>query len=34
MGDGSVQFISESLDLITWAELSSIDEGEVTGDWR
>ena len=34
MGDGSVQFISELVDLITWAELSSIDEGEVAGDWQ
>lgn len=34
MGDGSVQFISESVDLITWAELSSIGEGEVIGDWQ
>ncbi len=34
MGDGSVQFISESVDLITWAELSSINEGEVIGEWQ
>lgn len=34
MGDGSVHFISEFVDLITWAELSSIDEGEVAGEWQ
>ncbi len=34
MGDASVQFISENVDLITWAELSSIAEGEVTGQWQ
>ena len=34
MGDGSVHFISEDLDLITWAELSSINEGEVAGEWK
>jgi prepilin-type processing-associated H-X9-DG protein len=34
MGDGSVQFISETVDLITWAELSSINEGEVVGEWK
>jgi len=31
MGDGSVSFFSESLDLITYAQLSSMNEGEVTG---
>lgn len=34
MGDGSVQFISETVGLLTWAELSSIDEGEVIGEWQ
>lgn len=34
MGDGSVHFISETVDLITYAELSSMNEGEVPGDWR
>ncbi len=34
MGDGSVHFVSENVDLITWAELSSIAEGEVVGEWR
>ncbi len=34
MGDGSVHFISESIDLITWAELSSINEGEVIKEWK
>ncbi len=28
MGDGSVQFISNFVDLYLWAELSSMDEGE------
>ena len=34
MGDGSVQFISETVDPIIWAELSSINEGEVVGEWQ
>lgn len=34
MGDGSVRFISESIDLFTWAELSSIAEGELVGEWQ
>ena len=29
MGDGSVRFISENIDLLTFAELSSMSEGEV-----
>lgn len=29
LGDGSVRFISEDIDLILFAELSSIDEGEL-----
>ncbi|MEZ6089920.1 MAG: DUF1559 domain-containing protein [Pirellulaceae bacterium] len=29
LGDGSTRFISEFVDLYTWAELSSMDEGEV-----
>ncbi|QDV71533.1 Type II secretion system protein G precursor [Rosistilla carotiformis] len=29
MGDGSVRFISEYVDLFLWAELSSMNEGEV-----
>lgn len=33
MGDGSVRFVSENIDLITWAELSSIGEGELTGEF-
>ena len=32
MGDGSVRFFSETLDLITYAQLSSMNEGEVIGD--
>ena len=28
MGDGSVRFVSHSVDLLFWAELSSMDEGE------
>lgn len=31
LGDGSVRFISENIDLILWAELSSMNEGEVIG---
>lgn len=34
MGDGSVQFISETINLITFAELSSMNEGETPGEWR
>ncbi len=33
MGDGSVRFISETIPLLTFAELSSMDEGEVIGDF-
>ncbi|MCA9072294.1 MAG: DUF1559 domain-containing protein, partial [Planctomycetaceae bacterium] len=33
LGDGSVRFISENINLITFAELSSIGEGEVTGEY-
>ncbi len=33
MGDGSVRFVSENIDLITWAELASMSEGEVIGDF-
>lgn len=29
-GDGSVRFVTDSVDLITWAEASSIAEGEVS----
>ena len=32
-GDGSVRFISENINLITFAELSSMREGEVPGDY-
>ncbi|MEL7496575.1 MAG: DUF1559 domain-containing protein [Planctomycetota bacterium] len=34
MGDGSVHFISETIDLLIWAELSSVGEGEVVGVWK
>ena len=34
MGDASVHFFSQSIDLITFAELSSQNEGEVVGDWQ
>jgi prepilin-type processing-associated H-X9-DG protein len=30
LGDGSVLFVSENVDLILWAEMSSIAEGEVS----
>ena len=33
LGDGSVRFISENIDLFLWAELSSQNEGEVTGEF-
>jgi prepilin-type processing-associated H-X9-DG protein len=33
-GDGSVHFFSQDIDLFTFAELSSINEGEVVGDWQ
>ncbi|MDG2381434.1 MAG: DUF1559 domain-containing protein [Pirellulaceae bacterium] len=32
MGDASVRFVTNEVDLIVWAEFSSINEGEVTGD--
>ena len=34
MGDGSVHFMAETVDLLTWAELSSIAEGEMVGEWK
>ncbi len=34
MGDGSVLFFSETINLITYAELSSMNEGEVPGEWQ
>ena len=30
-GDGSVRFISETVNLLVWAELSSMNEGELVG---
>lgn len=33
MGDGSVRFVSSNINLITWAEISSIAEGEVPGEF-
>ncbi len=33
LGDGSVRFISEYIDLLLWAELSSIGEGEIVGEF-
>ena len=33
MGDGSVRFISENINLLTWAELSSMGEGEPVGEF-
>ncbi len=32
LGDGAVRFISETINLLIWAELSSMDEGEIV-DW-
>lgn len=34
LGDGSVHFFSDSINLITFAELSSMNESEVAGDWQ
>jgi hypothetical protein len=33
LGDGSVRFMSENIDLFLWAELSSMNEGEVVGEF-
>ncbi|QDT49848.1 putative major pilin subunit [Symmachiella dynata] len=33
LGDGSVRFVSESIDLFVWAELASIGEGEIIGEY-
>ncbi|MCA9112519.1 MAG: DUF1559 domain-containing protein, partial [Planctomycetaceae bacterium] len=33
LGDGSVRFVSENVHLLLWAELSSLAEGEVVGDF-
>ncbi len=33
LGDGSVRFVSNFVDLLLWAELSSMDEGEMI-DWE
>jgi hypothetical protein len=33
LGDGSVRFVSENIDLLTWAELSSMNEGEIVGEF-
>ncbi|MEM1067317.1 MAG: DUF1559 domain-containing protein [Planctomycetota bacterium] len=33
MGDGSVHFVTEFVDLLLWAEMSSMDEGEHV-DWE
>ncbi|MGF1581753.1 MAG: DUF1559 domain-containing protein [Gemmataceae bacterium] len=33
MGDGSVRFISNNIKLLTFAELSSMDEGEAIGEY-
>ena len=32
-GDGSVHFMNDSVSLFTFAELSSMNEGEVPGEW-
>jgi len=34
LGDGSVHFFNETIDLFTFAELSSMSEGEVPGEWK
>ncbi|MCG6154265.1 DUF1559 domain-containing protein [Rubinisphaera margarita] len=33
LGDGSVRFVSENISLLTWAELSSMGEGEIVGEY-
>ncbi len=33
LGDGSVRFVSENINLLLWAELSSMGEGEVVGEF-
>ena len=33
LGDGSVRFLSEFIDLLTFAELSSMGEGEIVGEF-
>jgi len=33
LGDGSVRFVSEFVNLLTWAELSSMGEGEIAGEY-
>ncbi|MBI1310344.1 DUF1559 domain-containing protein [bacterium] len=33
LGDGSVRFVSEFINLLTWAELASISEGELMGEF-
>jgi hypothetical protein len=32
-GDGAVHFVSESIDLATWRALSTINRGEVVGEF-
>lgn len=34
MGDGSVHFFPETIDLFTFAELSSMGEGEISENWK
>ncbi|MEQ9071621.1 MAG: DUF1559 domain-containing protein [Gimesia chilikensis] len=33
LGDGSVRFVSENIDLLLWASLSSLNEGELIGEF-
>ncbi|MCA9258703.1 MAG: DUF1559 domain-containing protein [Planctomycetales bacterium] len=33
LGDASARFVGEDVNLFTWAELSSMNEGEVAGVW-
>jgi len=33
LGDGSARFVAEGINLLTWAELSSMDEGEPMGEY-
>jgi prepilin-type processing-associated H-X9-DG protein len=34
LGDGSIQFLSESIDQITYRQLGNREDGELMSDWR
>jgi hypothetical protein len=33
LGDGSVRFVSDTIDLTTWHNLGSIADGQMLGDF-